>query len=259
MCSTRSPTWSRSRWSSPKTAADGAMRYRLLETLRQYGRERLDAAGEADRWRRGHAEHYATVAEAAGEGLRGPRRVRLDTEPARRSRQRPRRGELVIRPRRSCRRRVRVADHRARSLSTSTSSAPRSVKWAQRATTRVADTTPEHRGAVLFAAARFPGLHPWELGGRRGGWRSTCSVSRTRLLVTLRAATEHWRIASPRRDVSTKRSDGQLSWPVMLRRSAPTATTGSVRTARTRCTPGWPATTPRPASRPTPGSGPPAC
>jgi hypothetical protein len=34
-------------------------RYRLLETIRQYGEERLEAAGEAERWRARHAGYYA--------------------------------------------------------------------------------------------------------------------------------------------------------------------------------------------------------
>jgi predicted ATPase len=34
-------------------------RYRLLETIRQYGEERLDAAGETERWRALHAGYYA--------------------------------------------------------------------------------------------------------------------------------------------------------------------------------------------------------
>jgi predicted ATPase/class 3 adenylate cyclase len=34
-------------------------RYRLLETIRQYGEERLGAAGEAERWRARHADYYA--------------------------------------------------------------------------------------------------------------------------------------------------------------------------------------------------------
>jgi predicted ATPase/class 3 adenylate cyclase len=46
-------------------------RYQLLETLRQYGRERLDKDGETDRWRRRHAQHFAAFAAEAGRGLRG--------------------------------------------------------------------------------------------------------------------------------------------------------------------------------------------
>jgi tetratricopeptide (TPR) repeat protein len=33
-------------------------RYRLLETIRQYGEERLDEAGETDRWQARHADYY---------------------------------------------------------------------------------------------------------------------------------------------------------------------------------------------------------
>jgi predicted ATPase/class 3 adenylate cyclase len=36
-------------------------RYRLLETIRQYGEERLTEAGETDRWRARHADYYAGV------------------------------------------------------------------------------------------------------------------------------------------------------------------------------------------------------
>jgi predicted ATPase/class 3 adenylate cyclase len=46
-------------------------RYQLLETLRQYGRERLDEEGETDRWRRRHALHFAAYAAEVGRGLRG--------------------------------------------------------------------------------------------------------------------------------------------------------------------------------------------
>jgi predicted ATPase/class 3 adenylate cyclase len=46
-------------------------RYQLLETLRQYGRERLDEDGETDRWRRRHAEYFAAFAAEVGRGLRG--------------------------------------------------------------------------------------------------------------------------------------------------------------------------------------------
>lgn len=41
----------------------GVVRYRLLETLRQYGRDRLDEKGDADLWRRRHAEHYARLSD----------------------------------------------------------------------------------------------------------------------------------------------------------------------------------------------------
>jgi predicted ATPase len=54
-----------------ETAAGEHTRYQLLETLRQYGRERLDQDGDTDRWRRRHARHFAVFAAEAGRGLRG--------------------------------------------------------------------------------------------------------------------------------------------------------------------------------------------
>jgi predicted ATPase/class 3 adenylate cyclase len=49
----------------------GTTRYHMLETLRQYARERLDEEGAADAWRRRHAEHFAGFAEEVGAALRG--------------------------------------------------------------------------------------------------------------------------------------------------------------------------------------------
>lgn len=43
----------------------GAPRWSMLETVREYARERLDERGEADDLGRRHAEHYAALAEAA--------------------------------------------------------------------------------------------------------------------------------------------------------------------------------------------------
>jgi predicted ATPase/transcriptional regulator with XRE-family HTH domain len=42
----------------------GAARYRLLETIRQYGLEKLAASGEADALRRRHADYYLSLAES---------------------------------------------------------------------------------------------------------------------------------------------------------------------------------------------------
>jgi predicted ATPase/DNA-binding SARP family transcriptional activator len=50
-------------------------RYRLLETIRQYGEERLGDAGEADTLRSRHAGHYAAFAEQAFGYLDGPEHV----------------------------------------------------------------------------------------------------------------------------------------------------------------------------------------
>lgn len=48
-------------------------RYRLLETVRQYGRRKLERSGEAEKTRRRHAQFLLTLAEAAGPELKGPR------------------------------------------------------------------------------------------------------------------------------------------------------------------------------------------
>ena len=52
---------------------DGTARYRLLETLRQYARERLAAGGEDEAVRRRHAAYFLGLAEAAGPDLLGGR------------------------------------------------------------------------------------------------------------------------------------------------------------------------------------------
>jgi tetratricopeptide (TPR) repeat protein len=49
----------------------GGVRYRLLETIREYARERLDASGDPVALRRRHADQYVALAEAAGPHLRG--------------------------------------------------------------------------------------------------------------------------------------------------------------------------------------------
>ena len=48
------------------------MRYRLLESIRQYARERLEASGDTAAVRRRHADHYVEVAETAAPHLRSP-------------------------------------------------------------------------------------------------------------------------------------------------------------------------------------------
>src|SRR5262249_36586413 len=65
-------------------ARGGGARYRLLETVRQYGRDRLLESGEANGLRRRHRDWYLALAERAGPELRGPRAevwvARLETE-----------------------------------------------------------------------------------------------------------------------------------------------------------------------------------
>ena len=52
---------------------DSDARYRLLETVRQYGREKLERSGEAEEIRRRHAGFMLMLAEEAGPELKGPR------------------------------------------------------------------------------------------------------------------------------------------------------------------------------------------
>jgi non-specific serine/threonine protein kinase len=59
-------------------------RYRLLETMRQYGHEKLEEASEANRIRHHHLDYFLNLAEQAELELIGPRQVawlgRLDQE-----------------------------------------------------------------------------------------------------------------------------------------------------------------------------------
>ena len=49
----------------------GGARYRLLEPIRQYARERLEESGDADAFRRRHAEFFLALAEEAAPELTG--------------------------------------------------------------------------------------------------------------------------------------------------------------------------------------------
>jgi non-specific serine/threonine protein kinase len=51
---------------------DGEARFRMLETVRQFALEQLQATGEADAIARRHAAYYATLAEMAERALTGP-------------------------------------------------------------------------------------------------------------------------------------------------------------------------------------------
>ena len=51
---------------------EGGVRFRTLETLRQYGREKLDRRGESDLVRRRHALYFTQFAERADVKVRGP-------------------------------------------------------------------------------------------------------------------------------------------------------------------------------------------
>jgi non-specific serine/threonine protein kinase len=51
---------------------DGEARYRLLETVKQYGREKLDESGEAEAIRGHHASFFLRLAEEAEPAMLGP-------------------------------------------------------------------------------------------------------------------------------------------------------------------------------------------
>src|SRR6185437_8022539 len=52
--------------------ADGTVRYRLLETVREFAQERLAASGEAGVIAGNHADYFLAVAEDAAAALQGP-------------------------------------------------------------------------------------------------------------------------------------------------------------------------------------------
>ena len=134
-------------------APDGSMRYRLLETLRQFALDRLADTDDPDAWRRRHAVHFAEFAELAGDGF-------LSSE------------ELVWRPRTMIELdnlRIAVAWSLDRGDQTDRELAIRIVaglsneanagsslgvgSWSERALPFVDATTPERRAAVLSAAS----------------------------------------------------------------------------------------------------------
>jgi predicted ATPase/class 3 adenylate cyclase/Tfp pilus assembly protein PilF len=49
----------------PEDVADGEPRFTMLETIREYGLERLDATDDAETVRRAHADYFLTLAETA--------------------------------------------------------------------------------------------------------------------------------------------------------------------------------------------------
>jgi non-specific serine/threonine protein kinase len=67
-------------------APGGEPRYRMLETIREFGLERLAWSGEDDEWGRRHADYYAALAERFGLAVNGPTQrlalARLDADDA---------------------------------------------------------------------------------------------------------------------------------------------------------------------------------
>ena len=68
----------------PEDGADGNARFMMLETIREFGVERLEATGAEEDARQSHAAYFLTVAEEAEPELTGPRQAsslnRLETE-----------------------------------------------------------------------------------------------------------------------------------------------------------------------------------
>lgn len=60
----------------PAETQDNAPRFAMLETIREFAREQLDAAGETDASRRAHARHFLALAEQAEAELAGPGQAR---------------------------------------------------------------------------------------------------------------------------------------------------------------------------------------
>jgi predicted ATPase len=59
----------------PEEGADGESRFTMLETIREFGLERLDDSGDADGLRRVHADYYLALAEEAEPQLTSPDQI----------------------------------------------------------------------------------------------------------------------------------------------------------------------------------------
>lgn len=59
-----------------QTGSSLGTRFEMLETIREYGQERLAESGEADATCAAHAQHFLALAEAAKPGLTGPEQER---------------------------------------------------------------------------------------------------------------------------------------------------------------------------------------
>ena len=98
--STSSAGSSTSRWSSPSSTTSGEVRYSQLQTLWEYGRERLADSGEADAVRDRHARVVPGPESAGPPGHARRPRAGVAGADRRRASQPARRARLVHRPRR---------------------------------------------------------------------------------------------------------------------------------------------------------------
>ena len=69
MSSTASSRWSSRVCCGQMPGLDDEPRYQMLETVREFGLERLEAAGEEDEVRERHARHFLTLAERRVRGM----------------------------------------------------------------------------------------------------------------------------------------------------------------------------------------------
>ena len=129
---------------------DQTSRYRLLETMRAYARQQL-AAGELDRLRHRHAEHYAAFAERAGLELVGP--AQLEWQPRIRAELDNLQAAVTwavtsgdqMRP---------LAFRIVAALAGLALTSPSTVRsWAEACLAQISECPPELRGMVIAAAA----------------------------------------------------------------------------------------------------------
>ena len=129
-------------------------RYELLETMRQYARERLET-GDADVWRRRHGQYFANVAEAAGALLTGAdefvgrAEVRRELDNLRTAVTWALDSREVSDGGVALRIVAAIANEAAGNEQIGIGT------WATRAATRASETTPGRRTAILGAAATF--------------------------------------------------------------------------------------------------------
>jgi hypothetical protein len=132
---------------------DGGTRYSMLETLRAYARECLEATDDPDRWRRRHAEHFADFAEEAGAGLEGPdehmwmARVRAELDNVRAAIGWALESSLTTDAQLGLRIVAALAYAAIVDMTAGVDT------WTERAVERVHETTPGRRTAILGAAA----------------------------------------------------------------------------------------------------------
>jgi predicted ATPase/class 3 adenylate cyclase len=141
---------------------DAVTRYQMLETIGAYGRERLDAIGESDVWRRRHAERYTEFAIEVRNALVGPdelawrRRLRAEHDNVRAamfwSLDSNTRGD----------RRFALAIMANLASQVQADRASGHGAWASRALPFVHEATPGERAAVLACAA-FDAYHRGDL------------------------------------------------------------------------------------------------